>query len=56
MLRRVFGPKRETVIREWRNVRGVERHVLCCSPDVIWVDHMKEDESAEVVHLPLKMG
>jgi hypothetical protein len=32
---RIFGPKREEVIREWRKMRSGELHNLYSSPDII---------------------
>jgi hypothetical protein len=35
VLRRIFGPKRDGVTREWRQLHNEERHNLCSSPDII---------------------
>ena len=37
MLRRVFGPKRDEVTREWRRLHNEELSDLYCSPNVIRV-------------------
>jgi hypothetical protein len=35
VLRRIFGPKRDEVRREWRKVHNEELHNLYSSPDII---------------------
>jgi hypothetical protein len=35
MLRRIFGPKRDEVMVEWRKLRSGEVHNLYSSPDII---------------------
>ena len=37
MLRRVFGPKRDEVTREWRNLHNEELNDLYCSPTIVRV-------------------
>ena len=37
VLRRIFGPKREEVTREWRKLRKEELNDLYCSPSIFWV-------------------
>ena len=37
VLRRIFGPKRDEVRGEWRNVRSEELNDLYCSPNVVRV-------------------
>jgi hypothetical protein len=34
-LRRIFGPKRDEVTAEWRNLHNEELHNLYSSPDII---------------------
>jgi hypothetical protein len=34
MLRRIFGPKRDEVMGEWRNLHNGELHNLYSSPDI----------------------
>jgi len=34
VLRRVFGPKRDEITREWRKLHNVELNDLYCSPNV----------------------
>jgi hypothetical protein len=49
VLRRIFGPKRDEVVGEWRKLHSVELHNLYSSPDIIiqiksrrmrWVGHV----------------
>jgi len=49
VLRRIFGPKREEVVRDWRKLHEEELHNLYTSPDMIrvmksksvrWVGHV----------------
>jgi hypothetical protein len=49
VLRRIFGPKRDEVKGEWRNLHNGELHNLYSSPDIIreiksrrmsWVGHV----------------
>jgi hypothetical protein len=49
ILRRIFGPKRDEVTREWRKLHNEELHNLYSSPDIIrqvksrrmrWVGHV----------------
>jgi hypothetical protein len=35
VLRRIFGPKRDEVMGEWRKLHNGELHNLCSSPDII---------------------
>jgi hypothetical protein len=35
--RRIFGPKRDRVTREWRKLHIVEPYDLYSSPNIIWV-------------------
>jgi len=37
VLRRVFGPKRDEVTREWRKLRSEELNDLYCSPNIFRV-------------------
>jgi hypothetical protein len=49
VLRRIFGPKRDEVMGEWRKLHSGELHNLYSSPDIIrqiksrrmrWVEHV----------------
>jgi hypothetical protein len=37
VLRRIFGPKRDKVTREWRKLRNEVLHDLYCSPNIVRV-------------------
>ena len=37
VLRRIFGPKRNEVTREWRKLHSKELNDLYCSHNVVWV-------------------
>ena len=34
--RRLFGPKREEVTKEWRKLHHEELNDLYCSPNIVW--------------------
>jgi hypothetical protein len=37
VLRRIFGPKRDEVTREWRRLHNKELNDLCSSPNIVRV-------------------
>jgi hypothetical protein len=53
VLRRIFGPKRDKVIGQWRKLHSEELHNLYSSPDIIW--QVKSRQMRWVGHLA-RMG
>ena len=37
VLRRIFGPKRDEVTREWRKLHNEELNDLYSTPNIVWV-------------------
>ena len=37
VLRRIFGPKRDEVTGEWRNLHNEEFNNMSSSPNIVWV-------------------
>jgi len=37
VLRKIFGPKRVKVPREWRKLHNEDLNDLYCSPNIVWV-------------------
>jgi hypothetical protein len=59
VLRRIFGPKRDEVTGEWRNLRDEELHNFFLSPDIIsqvksrrmrWAGHVARMEEETKVY------
>jgi hypothetical protein len=59
VLRRIFGPKRDEVMGQWRNLHSEKLHNLYLSPDIIrqiksrrmrWVGHMAHMEEGRSVY------
>jgi hypothetical protein len=44
MLRRTFGPKRDSIIGSWRKVHNEELHIFLLFARCNWNDQVKEDE------------
>jgi hypothetical protein len=42
-LRRIFGPKRDEVIGEWRKLHNEELNDLYCSTNIVWVKKIKNN-------------
>jgi hypothetical protein len=49
VLRRIFGPKRDKVVGEWRNLHNEELNVLCFSPTIVRVIKSRRMRWAEHV-------
>ena len=56
VLRRIFGPKRDEVTREWRKIRNEELNELYCSQNIVrvlksgrirWAGHVERMEGEE---------
>jgi hypothetical protein len=57
VLRRIFGPKRDEVTREWRKLHNEEVNDLYSSPNFIWVIKSRRMRWAgHVVHIGEKRG
>jgi hypothetical protein len=40
VFRKVFGPKRDEVARDWRRLRNEELYDLYCRPDIKYSDNL----------------
>jgi len=49
VLRRIFGPKRDEVTREWRKLHNEELNDLYSSPNFVWVVTSRRIRFAEHV-------
>ena len=49
VLRRIFGPKRDEVTREWRKLHNEELNDLYSSSNIIWVIKLRRMSWAEHV-------
>jgi hypothetical protein len=49
VLRRIFGPKRDVVIWEWRKLRNEELNDLYSSPNIVQMIKSKRMRGAEYV-------
>jgi hypothetical protein len=57
VLRRIFGPKRDDVTREWRKLYNEEHNNLYSSPSIVWVIKLRRIRWLErVVHMREKRG
>jgi hypothetical protein len=57
VLRRIFGPKRDEVTREWRKLHNEERNDLYCSPNDVRVTKSRKMRWAgHVARIGLKRG
>ena len=53
MLRRIFGPKRDEVTREWRKLHNEDLNDMYCSPNIVRV--IKSRRMRWAVHV-VRMG
>jgi len=52
VVRRIFGPKRDEVMREWRKLHNEELNDLYCSPNIVRVINSRKIIMAEhVTHM-----
>jgi hypothetical protein len=49
VLRRIFGPKRDEITKEWKKLHNEELNDLYCSPNIVWVIKSKRMRSARHV-------
>jgi len=56
MLRRIFGPKRDKVTKEWRKLHNEELNDLYCSPSIVRVIKWRIRRVAHIARLGEKRG
>ena len=49
VLRRIFGPKRDVVTKEWRKLYNEELNDLYCSPNIVRGDKTEKNEMGWVM-------
>ena len=56
-MRRIFGPKRDEVTREWRKLHNEELNDLYSSPNIVWVIKLRRMRWMQhVAHMGEKRG
>jgi hypothetical protein len=56
VLRRLFGPKRDEVTRDWRKLHNEEFNDLYCSPNIVRVIKWRIKWAGHVVHMGISKG
>jgi hypothetical protein len=51
VLRRIFGPKRDTVTGEWKKLNNEELNDLYCSSSIVWVIKLRIKWVGHVAHM-----
>ena len=56
VLRRIFGPKRDKVIREWRKLHNEELNDLYSSPNIVWMIKLRMRWAGHVARMVERRG
>jgi hypothetical protein len=56
MLRRIFGPKRDEVTREWRKLHNEQFNYMYSSPNTVWVIKSRMRWAKHVARMGEKRG
>ena len=51
VFRRMFGPKRDEITREWRKLHNEELNDLYCSPKIVQVIKLRLEWAGHVAHI-----
>jgi hypothetical protein len=54
MMRRIFGPKREEVVGDWRRQHNEVLHNLCSSPDITVIKSRRIRWTGRVARMKVK--
>jgi len=56
VLRRIFGPNRDKVIREWRKLHNEELNDLYSSPNIVWMIKLRMRWAGHVARMVERRG